>query len=661
MSPVHAKQPVLTNAVDAWRYLRVHAGLQEEAYDSTLPDELRGALQDPAAPWPSHEPLADQLAAHKTTVEEFTTALLKAAQPYARMLADICSFLEKHGVTESNDAIRLQFDFASYKDRVKFDLEHFREWLTTTERVWADVLVTVWGHDALWQLVSIFEQYRPGPDREVDEARMSPEEVQAARTWDTAGKDDIARLPPELRIFVRTWYRGAWITTLPSLPAVQNQAAQSVVEKIWRLCGRFLSACAAVSTDRAEFEHRRRAKGWRDDGSVSLGWNEFELARLASDHWPASLLASVYRWTEAINRAPSGTRAVVAADCVGKVDRLFAAQPTQLQRSLVNRRLLSDVLALPIWDKRHELYACWVLAQLDRSLDGHPLSLHHHRGKLQLQFRPIHLATWETAGGPLHIYSELRTPTGKPPKGKGRKGGIQPDYRITAPAAPPAWPETKLVLEVKQYAKASRSNFIAAASDYAAACPEAKILLVNYGEIPPAFASSVPAEYQDRTTLLGTFRPEIGCLGEIQPAIWSKFKALVLSILPKPPIAKALRPFADATVLVVDVSGSMGDAIARGGFNSYLDALIAGGSIKRIVAADSSVVASWDVGAFDVSSLANVPRGFTALRRALEGAGIDLAECVVVTDGEGAGQLKGSNAKVMNVDEYDSWPQLEAK
>jgi len=387
-----------------------------------------------------------------------------------------------------------------------------------------------------------------------------------------------------------------------------------------------------------------------------MGWREETLARVCSDHWPATLLMGVQRWAEGCKALPIRERAVAAAECVGKAEKLIATRPKALQQVRMPQRILQNILALPIWDKRHELYACWALARLDGALAAHAPTLHHDDGVLKLRFQATHIATFDSLDGPHYVFSELRTPAGAPPKGKGRTANIQPDYRITRTTTGKPGPDTLLVLEVKQYAKASRANFVGAASDYAEGCPNARIVLVNYGGIPPSFAAAVPARHVARTVFIGGFRPYSPEDQDMEQQKLDEFMENVLAAIPLPMKTGVAGGLTGRSVLVIDVSGSMGDHLRTPMLADYVEKVLKAGKLSAVVAADTKVINSWPPDRFHASQLRHLNGGETQLGAALAAAHVELSTAIVITDSDGAEQLAGSDAMVLNVAEMASWP-----
>src|SRR5262249_46389395 len=65
-----------------------------------------------------------------------------------------------------------------------------------------------------------------------------------------------------------------------------------------------------------------------------------------------------------------------------------------------------------------------------------------------------------------------------------------------------------LVVEVKQYKESKKSNFVAAIEDYAFGCPNAQVLLANYGPGSAGTINAIPASRRARAAPLGDIRPD---------------------------------------------------------------------------------------------------------------------------------------------------------
>jgi hypothetical protein len=189
---------------------------------------------------------------------------------------------------------------------------------------------------------------------------------------------------------------------------------------------------------------------------------------------------------------------------------------------------LDEILSMPVWKRRHEVYSVWVGSRVVDAL-GEKATVHASDGTILFSFRATHLATLPLGpGGGLQLWTELRTPL-QDPIGKGRKSGIQPDYVLTSePADDPT--RSLIVVECKQYLQASSRNFGEAVIDYARGHPNAFILLVNYGPWGgslPERSELLDRSGRPRTRIIGQFRPG-------SPAAIREFQAIFRELLPKP-------------------------------------------------------------------------------------------------------------------------------
>ncbi|MFL6450435.1 MAG: hypothetical protein ACJ746_22555 [Bryobacteraceae bacterium] len=190
---------------------------------------------------------------------------------------------------------------------------------------------------------------------------------------------------------------------------------------------------------------------------------------------------------------------------------------------------LDEILSMPVWRRRHEVYSVWVGSRIVDAL-GKTATIHASDGIILFSFRATHLATLPLGPGEgLQLWTELRTPL-RDPIGKGRKSGIQPDYVLTiGPSDDPS--RSLIVVECKQYLRGSRRNFGAAVIDYARGHPNAFILLVNYGSWKGSLIDRrelLDGSGRPRTRIIGQFRPS-------SPAAIREFQAVFQERLPKPP------------------------------------------------------------------------------------------------------------------------------
>jgi hypothetical protein len=170
-------------------------------------------------------------------------------------------------------------------------------------------------------------------------------------------------------------------------------------------------------------------------------------------------------------------------------------------------RSLLDILDLPLWKRRYELYAAWVLAELLASVRVEARLIPSEPGVLRFPFRPTRMAELLGCEHEVAFWSEVRTPL-VDPQGKSRKGGVQPDYTVLVDVAEPDPEASVMEIECKQYRRAASQSFVAALADYARARPNALVILVNHGPLDrDRLVEAVPEVLRKRTDAIASFHP----------------------------------------------------------------------------------------------------------------------------------------------------------
>jgi hypothetical protein len=220
-----------------------------------------------------------------------------------------------------------------------------------------------------------------------------------------------------------------------------------------------------------------------------------------TDFWASSFLQVATVAAEEIGEGRKRVTPQFLSDFSGQLDAIQRTERVQEWQEV-----LRELLNLPIWQRRHELYAVWVGSQIVEALDDIEAIFHAEGGVLEFPFSGAHLATF-TAPGPatFMFWTELRSPLAV--KVESGRRNIQPDYRIVRlPYLPVA--NTVLIVECKQYRRSSTRGFSQALNDYATGCPNAHVLLVNNGPIGAGVYTSIMPGYADRTDAIAHFRPD---------------------------------------------------------------------------------------------------------------------------------------------------------
>jgi hypothetical protein len=261
----------------------------------------------------------------------------------------------------------------------------------------------------------------------------------------------------------------------------------------------------------------------KEQAKEQARWSTELLAQIDSDNWCAFLVKGTYLKTEKISRLEPKIKLDEATRLRDKLENIFSKTPKVELEGETLVQHLQDFLRLPLWQRRYELYSIWIATQILDSLEDYSIRIHQTNSTLKFFFSGTHFATADDFEPRLHIWTELRSPL-KNPIGKGRSKSIQPDYSLVID--PITSPESSIVVvECKQYYKASAKNFSSALSDYARGRPNARVILVNYGSVNQNILNKVDAAVRNRTYLIGMMRPS-------SIASQADFKALIKGVLP---------------------------------------------------------------------------------------------------------------------------------
>jgi hypothetical protein len=194
---------------------------------------------------------------------------------------------------------------------------------------------------------------------------------------------------------------------------------------------------------------------------------------------------------------------------------------------------LQRILSMPLWKRRHELYAVWIATEIVNALSDHHCQLNHEDGRITFSFRESLVATVHTARPKIRLYAERRSPL-MTPVGQSRKANVQPDYGLWRGTAP--LETCPLVIEVKHYKRGSASRFRDVLIDYARAHLHAQVVLVCHGPADESVHQLDP-QVRDRCIVIAEltanhldqrerFRKVVReCVGEPRPKLIRDFDA----------------------------------------------------------------------------------------------------------------------------------------
>lgn len=159
-----------------------------------------------------------------------------------------------------------------------------------------------------------------------------------------------------------------------------------------------MNICCSQGVTVEGFRNEVKKKGTNDYNTEEHIFSKIRLiANEELDLWPGALLEGFFGKLETIALLPSDEKAAAYDKLTKKLTKFFDALPlTTFSREDLTKKL-SDLLSLPVWKHRYELYAAWILTTIDLALANDDTELHHDNGTLALLFRPTHIMSITTA------------------------------------------------------------------------------------------------------------------------------------------------------------------------------------------------------------------------------------------------------------------------
>lgn len=466
---------LLETAADLWPQLVARAGLtgagsgRRAAYDQDLVTDLRDRLFPGEA-----ADLGTLLVASDLSAEDLIRALFATLKPFAQMKVDILTLLSAAGAQGSGDSLAVRFNFDSDSAPLDLLLEEFRAQMERVEAVATPAATPVALND-LWAI------------------------PQAGEAEGGAWGADPDGLTPGLAAWVESYEAGRSFAPWPEDWATGREDVDRRLGRVVALANGFITAYRRHGQDRDALRRTGTSKD-RDERDAT-GFSLYELWILESDFWHRDV---AFWLTRRRGDVRHGDEAALAT-MMEEIDRILPDVETQ---ALERRKVLEDVLDLPVWRHRHEVYAVWLGAQMFIALDdaGWRFQFHVQEGRLEFAFRGVHLATLSDRTGRIVFWwTELRTAHDDLPSGH-RTTGIQPDYRIRRP--PISDPGSDLlVVEAKQHLRSSTREFIDALMDYAYACPNAAVYLANHGPVSAKVRADLDPSALGRSAAFANLNP----------------------------------------------------------------------------------------------------------------------------------------------------------
>lgn len=552
----YADMPV-QSAVDLWDALIKQGGVHTKSYDKDIVLALVRELR-----LDEHQSLHSQL--KNVSPTSFLIALLSALQPWSQMVSDVLHLFERHGVKSNNAELLVEFDFeAEGLGKLSFDASHFKrageafqQLLSSLHTVSTSDLAMFGLNRALHrELAEAYGIKSNNPNVTHDVAKIdgvtyrsnNPPSSPDARHW-FGYRHGVDVVKHEYWPFVDPVPFPPWRSGDPL-----SSALRPVSEVISSLTMRVTaySSWEALSVARRKLAHDPAVNS--DERASIDEWSTCRLLAAQYDRMSLSLLHTLWLLYDL---APQDTEARMAF--AEKVSQCVAKSCTFIDR-LEPVRALEQLLALPLWQLRHQLYSVWLVTVVEKAVTPHAaFCLKTTDGILRFSFTETMIASISVMSEELELVAEMRTaaPDGIKLQGKSRVSSVQPDYIIRDRHSR----AVKYVLEAKQYRVGAKGNFKRALHDYAAVHDRAFVAIANYGSMPRGMQASIKSLAEKAGT--ATDYPVVDrceAIGDVRPG-GKGLKPLtehIARILPP--------PLPDSIALIIDATSSILNHIPNDG------------------------------------------------------------------------------------------------
>jgi hypothetical protein len=569
------------SATHAWNELRAIGGMEPAGRDSDLAERLREELDSDAAT------LDDALLASST--DDLVRAMFSVASPYIQMFSAILKFFRRAKATKG----RAQWSVVV--DEEHLELRHFEELLKAWEQFECEYDVPAVDSTGSWAMWHASQSTPLG----------NTESLNGGQEW-------VADLGVK---GLQDWFSALDAGTYTSLPpALRPDAVPEVLKDASAILEASIHVIRTTWPDRDRMLEAIRARFYRHDETDGLGaWT------IAKNETDSRIRTSVKVLAKAMRSEPEVLDAF--AQKLGEELGRFERRKVDMHAS---REDLQRLLSLPVWQRRHELYAVWIATEIIEALPDHDCELHHSDGRITFSFGGSVVATIHSSRPKIRLHAERRSPL-QGPIGEGRKAGAQPDYSLWRGQG--SSETCGLVVEVKHYKKDAPAKFKAVLVDYAKAHPDATVVLVGHGPV---------GEYvDDRDYRVNGRCKTIGELTVNHLDHRKELANLVRAYVGDPVLDTICRP-RDIDAMVVDVSASMASALRSSEMAEFLDEFE---PCTEVVLVDTSIRDRCDIEAA-AGRLASIdPGGGTSLEGPISELIQQHPRLLVLTDREGFNEL----------------------
>lgn len=508
------------------------------------------------------------------SAEAFLRVFLQLAAPFARMFQEIWDYLNRELAPKATETISVRFGFEDSDDQCSIDLEQFRRYVNTAQRVVAPVAMELWPLEALHGLFPV--------GRKLTDAARD-------RTWELY--EQHGRYEPGKPY------------DLPSVPP-SGHPFDDVVVSVRDV---FKHIIDGYVTERCEQERIRRLPELTNEGGESNDRPSLQRAAfLLTD-----LLPTWFYILDRCSHIPARAKDDALDEYESNVKPLLTSGTALGEVPLL---AALDVLDLPFWRHRWHTYEVWATVLTLRLLDDYRPALRIQEGYVPLDgYSAAVIADLKTREHPSACVAvQIETPFER-----GKRKAIKPDLRICF--ADPIFPDnTAGVFEFKQRCRLDSRSLREMATAYTEGCPNSGgCVILNY----------------DRTDPSASLPPRSRLIEDVQPLNRTSIE-MVRQTLHDILQTAGIEPLNEEITVLLDVSYSMGDSYQSGDVQRVLREILAM-SWVRILRFNDCLVEGGDLDAATAKSLST--GGGTQLGRALSDIesiyGLP-SKLLIVTDGE---------------------------
>jgi hypothetical protein len=445
-------------AVEVWKALQTGAGLElrrgrypgrDAEMEAAIVKVLRDRFPDlPAAPFDTLHSLlkSDRRSSLPyITTESLVSAVFDTQRGFAAMMRAILEVLADAQATNSAQSLSIRLGFGDGSESLQLLLDEFRQQVMKLERV----------------LESRFELGSTGLLRDVR----------------GAAQNAVKTLPIEEALLPEIESKpGVGFGAPPAPPPTGNVVLDGTLAVMTRYVEDLRLWMAQVFGPRDRY-FWDKAQQMAKLGEISK--DDLDRVVCISNYFDCDIVDGVHGIADAAVRLP-----VSIPDLIARLSNIVGVIPRR--QVWVDKAVseLSELLQMPVWKYRYELYSRWVGTILLRTTRHRADNFRFlpNKGVLSFAFGGSRLATFTYNGKDYEIAAEMRTKLRGAPS-KLRKQNIQPDFRVCSlPESADRNVDTCLVVECKHYLRVKVENFTAAANDYARSCEMANVIVVNHGE-----------------------------------------------------------------------------------------------------------------------------------------------------------------------------------